>query len=201
MLKIRKRKISYINASHPAASEILARRFLRCLHRVSAGRKDLIFLCIGSDRITGDSLGPLIGHQLAPYRKPGFFVYGTLDDPVHALNLTDRLRLIQRRHPEGLIVAIDASLGSRRHQGYITVGCGSIRPGAGAGKSLPEVGDVFITGIVNVSGSFEQLLLQTTRLSTVFHMADAITQGILFGFQSLESAALTTVPPAGIAVK
>ena len=182
-------------------AEELAQVLSYCILQAEREFREVIFLCIGSDRITGDSLGPLIGHQLAPYRKPGFFVYGTLDDPVHALNLTDRLRLIQRRHPEGLIVAIDASLGSRRHQGYITVGCGSIRPGAGAGKSLPEVGDVFITGIVNVSGSFEQLLLQTTRLSTVFHMADAITQGILIGFQSLESAALTTVPPAGIAVK
>ena len=63
-----------------------------------------------------------------------------------------------------------------------------------AGKNLPEVGDVFITGIVNVSGSFEQLLLQTTRLSTVFHMAEAITQGILIGFQTLEAAALAAVP-------
>lgn len=194
-------EIFYINERSRTASEELAQVLSYCILQAEREFREVIFLCIGSDRITGDSLGPLIGHQLAPYRKPGFFVYGTLDDPVHALNLTDRLRLIQRRHPEGLIIAIDASLGSRRHQGYITVGCGSIRPGAGAGKSLPEVGDVFITGIVNVSGSFEQLLLQTTRLSTVFHMADAITQGILIGFQSLESAALTTVPPAGIAVK
>ena len=30
----------------------------------SAGKRPLIFLCIGSDRATGDSLGPLVGHQL-----------------------------------------------------------------------------------------------------------------------------------------
>ena len=27
--------------------------------------EELVFLCIGSDRITGDSLGPLIGHRLS----------------------------------------------------------------------------------------------------------------------------------------
>ncbi|HRM44529.1 MAG TPA: spore protease YyaC, partial [Fusicatenibacter saccharivorans] len=85
-------------------------------------------------------------------------------------------------------VAIDASLGSRRHQGYITIGNGAIRPGAGAGKTLPEVGDIFITGIVNVSGSFEQLLLQTTRLATIFHMAESISQGILLACRELEAA-------------
>ena len=62
------------------------------------------------------------------------------------------------------------------------------RPGAGAGKTLPEVGDIFITGIVNVSGSFEQLLLQTTRLATIFHMAESISQGILLACRELEAA-------------
>ena len=95
---------------------------------------------------------------------------------------------IHSRHPEALLVAIDASLGSRRHQGYITIGNGAIRPGAGAGKTLPEVGDIFITGIVNVSGSFEQLLLQTTRLATIFHMAESISQGILLACRELEAA-------------
>ena len=57
------------------------------------------FLCIGSDRITGDSLGPLIGHRLTAYRGLGFYVYGTLDDPVHALNLSDRL---QNDPPKGI---------------------------------------------------------------------------------------------------
>ena len=187
-------EIFYINERSQTASEELAQVLKYCILQAGRDFCEVVFLCIGSDRITGDSLGPLIGHRLSAYRALGFYVYGTLDDPVHALNLTDRLRMIRHRHPNGLIVAIDASLGSRRHQGYITVGCGPIRPGAGAGKNLPEVGDVFITGIVNVSGSFEQLLLQTTRLSTVFHMAEAITQGILIGFQTLEAAALAAVP-------
>ena len=54
-----------------------------------------------------------------------------------------------------------------------------MRPGAGVDKDLAEIGDIFITGIVNVSGSMEQLLLQTTRLSVVMQMADFISSGIL----------------------
>lgn len=106
---------------------------------------------------------------------------------MHALNLPDRISYIHSRHPEALLVAIDASLGSRRHQGYITIGNGAIRPGAGAGRRC-RVGDIFITGIVNVSGSFEQLLLQTTRLATIFHMAESISQGILLACRELEAA-------------
>ena len=176
MFRKKDAEVYYINERSRSASEELASLFSYCIQKDGRMFRELVFLCIGSDRITGDSLGPLIGYQLSPYCSRVFHVYGTLDDPVHALNLPD------------LLVAIDASLGSRRHQGYITIGNGAIRPGAGAGKTLPEVGDIFITGIVNVSGSFEQLLLQTTRLATIFHMAESISQGILLACRELEAA-------------
>ena len=188
MLKMRKRKISYINASHPAASEILACRFLRCLHRVSAGQKDLIFLCIGSDRITGDSLGPLIGRELARHNAGAFHVYGTLDNPVHAMNLKDCLTEIAFDYPSALIVAVDASLGCTRHQHHITVGCGSIQPGAGAGKQLPVVGDLFITGIVSSFENFSHLQLQTLEFAPVLRLADTISRGILMAADSMRKS-------------
>lgn len=172
-------KVYYISGRETTASEKLAHFLRLCISRVEHPWNELVFLCIGSDRVTGDSLGPLIGHQLCRQGFCSHPVYGTLSHPVHALNLTDCVSHIKKRHPGGLIIAIDASLGSKRHLGFITVGNGSIRPGAGVKKSLPEVGDVFITGIVNLSGTFEHLLLQTTRLSTIVTMADSITGGIL----------------------
>ena len=61
----------------------------------------------------------------------------------------------------------------------MTIANGALYPGAGVQKDLPPVGDIHITGIVNVSGMLEQLTLQTTRLSIVVQLADAISQGIL----------------------
>ena len=61
----------------------------------------------------------------------------------------------------------------------MTIGNGSLYPGAGVQKELPPVGDIYITGIVNISGMMEQFTLQTTSLSTVIGLADIITQGIL----------------------
>lgn len=76
---------------------------------------EIVFLCIGSDRITGDCLGPYIGHLLHPHESPRIFVYGTLSDPVHALNLEKSSRLIGQLHPHALVIAIDASLGQKKH--------------------------------------------------------------------------------------
>lgn len=148
---------------------------------------DPVFLCIGSDRVTGDALGPLVGSRLAQYeaspsygsKKTGIEVYGTLALPVHALNLNEILHHIREYHPHNPVVAIDASLGVRDHVGYLTVGKGSLSPGAGVNKNLANAGDIFITGIVGAAGPFSHLTLQTTRLSTVISMAETITKGIL----------------------
>ena len=140
---------------------------------------EVVFLCIGSDRATGDCLGPYVGWHLSRQKLPGVTVYGTLSTPVHALNLEQSLRHIQKYHPKALVIAIDASLGEKKHLGYITIGNGSLYPGAGVQKNLPPVGDIYITGVVNISGFLHPLTLQTTRLATVIRLAEAITGAIL----------------------
>lgn len=144
----------------------------------------LVLLCIGSDRATGDCLGPIIGYKLSKLQHPGFRIYGTLSDPVHAKNLGDTIKKIRKRHPQAAIVAIDASLGSSHHIGYITLGEGSLSPGIGVEKELPAVGDIFITGIVNISGVLSNMVLQTTRLDIVMRLADFICLGIKYSIIS-----------------
>lgn len=169
----------YINRKRKNASSQLGHLLRNCISRCEKDWDELVFLCIGSDRITGDSLGPYIGYQLSQHLLCNTVIYGTLDEPVHALNLDQTLHRIQKQHPRGLIIAIDASLGAKKHLGYITVGNGSIRPGAGVRKVLPAAGDIYITGIVCATGFLDQLSLRYTRLAFVISMADIITEGIL----------------------
>ncbi len=151
-----------------------------------------VFLCIGTDRSTGDCLGPLIGYKLSGYlEKYPMLLYGTLSSPVHAGNLDDTLHKIKEKHPHAPVIAIDASLGNSSHIGYVTLGSGSIRPGLGVQKNLPEAGDICITGIVNFSGKLNHLCLQSTRLSTVMQLADCISFGIISALIYRERKLLT----------
>lgn len=149
------------------------------LHRIYS--RKIVVLCIGSDRSTGDSLGPLIGYKLEKYHMTDVSIYGTLQSPVHAANLAEKLDEIYSQHDNPFILAIDASLGTRDHIGYVTLSNGPLRPGLGVNKDLPDVGDIHITGIVNFSGMMESLLLQTTRLSQVMRLADTISKAVLYG--------------------
>ncbi|MGB9803198.1 spore protease YyaC [Desulfofundulus sp.] len=153
--------------------------FTRLERRGGLAGQPLVLLCIGTDRSTGDCLGPLVGTKLASCSQDLFAVYGTLDQPVHASNLHERLGEIYRVHQNPLVIAVDASLGSADSVGFVTIGDGALHPGAGVNKKLPPVGEIHITGIVNVGGFMEYLVLQNTRLNLVMRMADVIAHGIL----------------------
>lgn len=159
-----------------AASSQLAAELLQ-LVKFASGRP-IIFVCIGTDRSTGDSLGPLIGTFLEDLSTLPFHVYGTLESPIHAVNLAERLDSIKKQYTNPFIIGIDACLGKLKSVGHIQVGEGPVKPGAGVQKELPDVGHAHITGIVNVSGFMEFFVLQNTRLHLVFSMARKIADGI-----------------------
>ncbi len=138
-----------------------------------------IFLCIGTDRMTGDCLGPLVGHKLQKYNNEKFHVFGTLEKPVHALNLNYAMTKIKLCFSNPFIIAIDASLGLPGHIGNITLTHGSIQPGEGMNKNLGPVGDLSITGIVGSCHGNSTLLLQNTRLHLVNELADYISAGLM----------------------
>jgi putative sporulation protein YyaC len=140
--------------------------------------RPLVLVAIGTDRLTGDSLGPLVGSR-ARELAPGLPIYGTLDEPVHAVNLAATLKEIDQAHREPLVVAVDACLGQPRNVGTVSVGRGPLHPGTGVHKDLPLVGEIFISGVVNVGGFMEFLVLQNTRLCLVMQLADCIAQALV----------------------
>jgi len=166
-------------------------------HMIVSGKRPgqpLVFLCIGSDRATGDSLGPIIGQKLIKHHYRSLHVYGTLEHPVHAKNLEETIKNINMYFMNPYIIAIDASLGKASHIGYFTLAEGPLKPGAGVGKTLPQVGNLHITGIVNLSGVMEHSLLQTTRLHTVMLLAEDICDGIFYCITKLEQTSGHSYP-------
>lgn len=167
-----------IDHTHPQALDHISQRLFDLLSEGSSGHP-IIVVCIGTDRSTGDSLGPLVGSRLCSFiGKETFRIYGTLDHPVHAVNLKDTIREIEMKYEHPFIIAVDACLGQLSSVGQVTVGRGPLKPGAGVNKDLPEVGSIHITGIVNVGGFMEYFVLQNTRLSIVMRMAECISHSL-----------------------
>ncbi|MEN1966541.1 spore protease YyaC [Lentibacillus sp. N15] len=156
----------------PDVLEIMSEKLISWLPKLP---HEYVVVCIGTDRSTGDALGPFIGSFFNELKPRHITVYGTLNKPVHAANLADYVQHINRRHQHPFIIAIDACLGKSHSVGSLVTGTGPIKPGAALNKNLPKIGDVHITGVVNVGGFMEYSVLQNTRLSIVVEMAKKVT--------------------------
>lgn len=134
-------------------------------------------ICIGTDKCIVDSLGPIVG-TLLKEGNAAIDVYGTLNEPIHALNIARYVNILKGKNYDK-IIAIDACLSNRLAIGSIELKEDSIKPGKGLGKILPEIGDYSIVGIVETSGKEFHELAQDTRLSLVYDMSKIIVKSIL----------------------
>lgn len=152
--------------------------------------ENIVFICIGTPLVSGDSLGPIIGAQLQGYSMKNIFIYGTKEEPIHALNLHERLIEIKKNHPDAFHIAIDASFGTRIHLGNICIHRGPLFPGSGVKKDLPPIGNLSITAIVCANGPFRNIRLGWTSQKSIVNQAEIISSGIfqtIFTFMLLKN--------------
>lgn len=140
-----------------------------------------VIVCIGTDRCIGDCLGPLVGTLLKSENFP-LKVYGTISEPIHALNIDKQLHQIKKLHPSSNIIGVDACLGEIKNIGEIQARDYPIHPGKGVGKILPEVGETSIIGIVDSSDNNELFTNRNIRLDLIMEMAKVITHSLIHSY-------------------
>lgn len=139
--------------------------------------KTPMFICIGSDLVLGDSLGPLVG-TLLKKRSVSAYVYGTLNLPITAKEVEYAKTYLKQMHPSSVAVAIDAAVGSDDDVGLIKVVSRGLKPGLGVDKNLGLIGDLSIIGVVAAKSVKNYNLYNLTRLNLIYKMAEKITDGI-----------------------
>lgn len=179
-----------VRGDDPGALATLSLVLERELRALGAARRAVTFACIGTDRSTGDALGPLVGQRLRRLGCDADTVIGTLEEPLHALNMGERLPARRGDGPPSLIVAVDAALGPLSGVGSIAVRRGGLLPGQGVGKDLPAVGELAVTGTVNVqAGALDAQVLQSTRLYVVQQLAEVIGTACWWALRNVHRAA------------
>lgn len=145
-----------------------------------------VFFMVGATSSTGDSLGPFIGWFLSRKGFTGEYV-GDLNEPVHATNIKERLneawQRAMQRNQFPYIIAVDAAVG---RPGRITVNRGPLKPGAGMGKTLPEVGSIHIMG----GTAHFPFMIWFAGLDQTVAMAEVIADGLLGFWKEYESGRL-----------
>ncbi|MGX9133275.1 spore protease YyaC [Rummeliibacillus sp. JY-2-4R] len=170
----------YLNSEEVDENEIelLGLKISEIIRQSSRKYSDIVFLCIGTDRYVGDSLGPLVGSMLKDSGVP-FQVYGTLKEPIHAFNLKKVLKDIHKHIKNPVVISIDASIGNKEEVGYVLFKEGPLTPGTALQKILPKVGDYHFIGVINYIDPLPtSQFLNDTRLYTVMNLAKTIVKVI-----------------------
>ena len=101
-----------VDSFSPTANSEIGEYLYKKLSSMVIDNRPIIFLCIGTDRATGDSLGPLIGYKLKNLKHKNIHIYGSLESPIHSINLKSILDKINDNFINPFIIVIDASLGN-----------------------------------------------------------------------------------------
>lgn len=104
----------------------------------------IVYICIGSNKIVGDCLGPLVGTYLKNIFNAK--VYGDMENPINFYNADFIMQQINKNHSECLKVIVDSALG--KNVGDIVIDDGVVEIGKGLNKRKKIYGDISIKAVV-----------------------------------------------------
>lgn len=147
-------------------------------------KKNLVVLCIGTDRVIGDAFGPLVGEKLTKLlgKREDITILGSLQEPLHYENLQERLQIVQDK--ASYLIAVDAAIAKEELIGKIILEEKGLMLGKGIRQTRREIGDISIKGIVSKDVKIPEInfmLLQQVPLGFVLNMAEKTAEEIYKG--------------------
>lgn len=143
---------------------------------------ELTFLCVGTDRITGDCFGPLVGSKLIEKLKQCNYsnvnVYGSLEQNLSYENINNIIKNINNK---SIIIVIDAALSKKENIGKIFVSNTKTVLGKSLEREKIKIGDISIKSVVAKDCKIPKYnfkTLQNISLNVVNTLANITSEGI-----------------------
>lgn len=143
---------------------------------------EIIFLCIGTSELNGDSFGPVVGNKLKErINSKKVIIFGDLKDNVNALNIEKNVELIKKNYKKPLVIAVDAALSRKEDIGKIKVYPNGIRIRRALENRGDIIGDLSIKAVV--ANNYKKALtnymeLKKTPLSRINYLSEITVTGI-----------------------
>lgn len=130
-----------------------------------------VILCIGTNNVIGDSLGPKVGDKLIMDYNINAYVYGFSTRPITGSNYEKYINHIKKHHVESIIIAVDACVGKMEDIGKIKYSSKGIYAGSALNKSNNKIGDIGILGVVASAGNNNMEALLNVEKSLIEKMS------------------------------
>ena len=175
----------FVSKDNPCAISEISKIIYNLLQRpIIEEKRELIFICVGTDEFISDSFAPLVGLKLDESSFKSYHVYGTLFELVDAQNLKSTINQILSDFTNPFIVAIDSCSGPEELCNQICIVNGPLKPGSVGFNKLPSIGDISIMGMVFLP-AYLQMESKFVHLSDVYSMAEIISKSIILSTEEL----------------
>ena len=155
--------------------------FVNNLKSKIQNKNNIIFCCIGTDRVIGDCIGPITG-SLLKNKINSKKIYGDLEENLTFKNMNKKIKEINSKFTNPYIVAIDAALSDEKYINKIFVEDDGIVIGEGLNKNKTKIGNIGIKVVVGRDYNDNELnfkALQNVSLNKVIYLSKIISDGII----------------------
>ena len=143
-------------------------------------KEPIVFMCVGSDKVVGDSLAPIVGEYLTKKFKIKAYVYGSLKNPITAINVLSAYNYIKVKHPKSKLIIIDATLSDEENINFVRLENNGIIPAGYFKNGNKIMGDISILGIVGSNILTDKTFISGVRINSVINIAYFIANAINF---------------------
>ncbi|MBP3707815.1 MAG: spore protease YyaC [Clostridia bacterium] len=156
------------------------KEYVDCLNKYVEKDKNIIFFCIGTDRVIGDCVGPITG-SLLKNKYGNKNIYGDLEENLTYENIEDKLNEVNLKYSNPYIIAIDAALSSNEDIGKFYVDNKGINYRKSLNSKNLKIGDIGIKVVVGKDYNDSELnfkVLQNISLSKIVKISKKTFDGI-----------------------
>lgn len=154
--------------------------YVDCLNKYVEKDREIIFFCIGTDRVIGDCVGPITG-SLLKNKYGNKNIYGDLEENLTYENIEDKLNEINLKYSNPYIIAIDAALSSNEDIGKFYVDNKGINYRKSLNSKNFKIGDIGIKVVVGKDYNDSELnfkALQNISLNKIVKISKKTFDGI-----------------------
>jgi len=148
------------------------------LSKIFKSTKNVVFLCVGTDRVIFDSLGCMVGSILKSKGFP-YYIYGDMSKCITGKNVMFAVDYIRTMHPDCILCVVDAlATRDQCHMNEIVVASDYV---SSLSSELRIDADIFVYGITTL---MRERIGQGTKLLSVYQLAENIANGIINATQN-----------------
>ena len=159
--------------------------------KINKENKNIIFLCVGTSKVIGDSIGPIVGTNLKKYLKNkdglklknnNVKVIGDISNNISYNNIEDNIKNIKSLSADNLVIVVDSALSAENNIGKIFVQNRGLRYAESLNRKNDIIGDMSIKAVVgknSKNGLKNFNILKNISSQRIISMSNMVSKGII----------------------